>query len=343
MIRSLALLACCVGLYCGCTPKYQRVAGTYHIAMKGEPKYELLDYWAAHPDKHDPSDSIPVPLQQEYVYDSTIDVFFIHPTTFTDRTDERWNAEINDTSLNAKTDYTTILFQASAFNQARVFSPRYRQANIKAYFTKDTVEAMKAFELAYEDVRSAFQYYLDHYNQGRPIILASHSQGSNHAIRLLKEFFDQKPLQEKLVVAYIIGMNIPLTSFADLKPCIDSTSINCFCGWRTFRRGHVPNLISRFKESFVTNPLTWTTNDSFASRHLNKGAVLRNFNKVYREVTDAQIHENILWSSRPKFPGSFLYRVSNYHIGDINLFYLNIRENMQSRVSFYKRSNKISF
>jgi len=226
MIRSLALLACCAGLYCGCTPKYQRVVGAYHIAANGQPNYELLDYWAAHPDKRDPSDSVPFPLQKEYVYDSTVDVFFIHPTTFTNRSDERWNAEIDDTSLNAKTDYTTILFQASVFNQARVFSPRYRQANLKAYFTNDTVEAIKAFELAYDDVRTAFQYYLDHYNQGHPIILASHSQGSNHAIRLLKDFFDQKPLKEKLVVAYIIGMNIPLTSFTDLKPCTDSTSIN---------------------------------------------------------------------------------------------------------------------
>jgi hypothetical protein len=65
--------------------------------------------------------------------------------------------------------------------------------------------------------------------------------------------------------------------------------------------------------------------------------VLRKFNKIYRHVTDAQVHDNILWVERPQFPGSFLYRASNYHIGDINLFYLNIRSNIQTRIrSFWK-------
>ena len=337
MIRSIALLAWFLGVLCSCSPKYQQSVGSYRFAGEGEPNYELLDYWAAHPSKKDPSDSIPLPLREDYVYDSTVDVFFVHPTTFTDRSDERWNAAIDDATLNAKTDFSTILFQASAFNQGRVFAPRYRQANLKAYFTEDTIKAQEGFNLAYEDVRNAFQFYLDRFNQGRPIIVASHSQGSNHAIRLLQDFFDGKPLAEKLVVAYVVGMNIPLTSFVALKPCADSLSTGCFCGWRTFKRGHEPDLGARYQESFVTNPLTWTTNDSYASRDLNKGGVLRNFNKIYPKVADAQIHESILWSNRPQFPGSFLYRTSNYHIGDINLFYLNIRENMKTRILAYKK------
>ena len=337
MIRCIALLACFVGIFNSCAPKYQRIAGHYLFTGKVEPSYDSLEYWAAHPAKYDPSDSIPSPLKKEYSYDSTVDVFFVHPTTFTDRNDERWNAEFDDATLNAKTDYSTILFQASVFNQARVFAPRYRQANIKAYFTSDTSNAIRSFDKAYEDVRTAFQYYLEHFNQGRPIILASHSQGSNHAIRLLHVFFDGKPLHGKLIVAYIIGMNIPLNAFAEFRPCSDSVSTGCFCGWRTFKRGHEPNLVSQYKESYVTNPLTWTTNEAYASREQNKGGVLRNFNKVYPHVTDAQIHKNILWSNRPQFPGSFLYRTSNYHIGDINLFYLNIRDNMQTRIAEYKK------
>jgi hypothetical protein len=270
-----------------------------------------------------------------------VDVFFIHPTTFTNTTDERWNADIDDEVLNSKTDRSTILFQASAFNQVRVFSPRYRQANLKAYFTSDTIHAVQAFELAYEDVRNAFQFYLDHYNNGHPIIIASHSQGSTHAIRLLQEFFDDKPLQQKLIVAYVVGMNIPLNAFHQLQPCTDSLATGCFCGWRTFKRGHDPLFAAKFKESFVTNPLTWTMSEEYADRSLNKGGVLRNFEKLYPHVTDAQIHENILWSDRPKFPGSFLYRSNNYHIGDINLFYVNIRENMKSRVNSYYNTHPL--
>jgi hypothetical protein len=342
MIRRFLVLALFVIVYAGCTPKYQRFISNYQFSNpRGVPDYSNFNYWAAHPDKYDPSDSIPAAIKKFYKTDTTSDVFFIHPTTFTDAADEKWNAEIDDASLNAKTDYSTILFQGSVFNESRVFAPRYRQANLKAYFTADSIQAGKAFDLAYEDVRTAFQYYLDHFNHGRPIIIAAHSQGSTHAVRLLQEYFDHKPLADKLIVAYVIGMNIPLASFTELKPCTDSAATGCFCGWRTFRRGHEPYFAEKYKTSVVTNPLTWNLTEEYAGNHLNQGAVLRNFNKLYENATDAQIHGYILWSDRPKFPGSFLYRANNYHIGDINLFYMNIRNNVRARISSYRqlRSN----
>jgi hypothetical protein len=336
MIRSFVALLSSILLLNACTSSREISGDTPGaIIRKDAPDYSSLKYWAAHPDKHDPSDSIPVPLLSDFRFDSTVDVFFIHPTTFVNVNDEKWNADIDDEVLNEKTDKSTILFQASAFNEARVFSPRYRQANLKAYFTTDTAHAEESFNLAYEDVRHAFQYYLDHFNNGHPIIIASHSQGSTHAIRLLREFFDGKPLQQKLVVAYVIGMNIPLTAFEQLKQCNDSAATGCFVGWRTFKRGTEPFLVSKYRDSYVTNPLTWNSTNEFADRSLNKGGVLRNFEKLYPHVTDAQIHESILWSNRPHFPGSFLYRANNYHIGDINLFYVNIRDNMQTRIKSY--------
>ncbi len=45
-------------------------------------------------------------------------------------------------------------------------------------------KSIDAFDLAYEDLKTAFENYLKHYNKGRPIIIASHSQGSLHALRL---------------------------------------------------------------------------------------------------------------------------------------------------------------
>ena len=326
-------------LAASCSPKYTRYLGNYNFTSPNpQPDYSNLNYWAAHPWKHDPADSVPKPLRKSYMPDSVVDVFFIHPTTFTDNNDQRMNANIHDANLNAKTDYSTILFQASAFNELRVFAPRYRQAHLRAYYIEDTVEAIAAFDTAYADVRAAFLYYLDHFNGGRPIIIASHSQGSTHAIKLLKEFFDGTNLGNRLVAAYMIGMNIPLNSFRTLKPCTDSLQTGCFCGWRTYRQGYEPQMEALYRASYVTNPLTWTTTETYAPSSGNKGAVLRNFNKVYGHVTDAQIHEGILWVKRPHFPGSFLYRTANYHIGDINLFYLNIRSNIQTRVrAFWKR------
>ena len=68
-----------------------------------------------------------------------------------------------------------------------------------------TTRPRAAFELAYSDVLRAFDYYLAHENHGRPFILASHSQGSLHALRLIQERLAGKPLQKQLVAAYLIG------------------------------------------------------------------------------------------------------------------------------------------
>jgi Protein of unknown function (DUF3089) len=320
-------------------PRFSRPFEAYDLGRTdtaGQPDYGNLAYWAAHPDKHSPADSIPTPLREGSIEDTTVDVFFLHPTTLTDPSAQEWNADLGDSALNARTDRTTILFQASAFNECRVFAPRYRQAHLRAYFTKDTVSARRAFDLAYSDLRNAFQYYLDHYNHGRPIIIASHSQGSTHAQRLLREFFQNKPLQQQLVAAYIIGMAIPRDSFPDLPPCRDSASTGCLIGWRTYKKGFEPDFVqAEHGSSLVVNPLAWTTNEEYAPRSLNKGGILRDFDKLVPGVVDAQIHDGVLWVSRPRFPGSFLIRTGNYHIGDINLFYLNIRENIRTRIRHY--------
>lgn len=325
-------------LLVGCSPGYLKYKSSYHINLSSpEPDYSNLYYWAAHPWKKDPSDSVPKPLRRQYMLDSTVDVFFLHPTTLTDYADTNWNAQISDTAINLKTDYTTILFQASAFNHYRVFAPRYRQAHIRSYFTKDSTHANAAFELAYADLKNAFQYYMDHYNQGRPIIIASHSQGSTHAQRLLKEFFDSRPLQKQLVAAYVIGMYIPPTAFTNIKICTDSTQTGCVCGWRTFKMDYEPDFVKEEKGTCaIINPLTWNQAPGLADRSGNTGAVLTNFNKVYTHLTSAEIHDGILWVGKLHFPGGFLIRRKNFHIGDINLFYLNIQEDLKRRVSLFR-------
>jgi Protein of unknown function (DUF3089) len=327
-----------------CSDKYIGFKSQYSFKSEtGKPDYSDLNYWASHPWKKDPADSIPKPLKNE-IRDSVADVFFLYPTSFTKKTGlDKKNAAIDNSYLNAKTDYSSILYQASVFNQhARIFSPRYRQANISVFFDKNTKQADSIFEIAYSDIKEAFKYYLSHWNKGRPIILAAHSQGSKMANRLLKEFFDdsadsaQTGLKNKLLVAYILGWPVPKGYFTSLKMCSDSLQTGCVCSWRTLRKNYVPSYLKKENgNSFVTNPLTWTTDSVYASQKLNEGSVLIKFNKLYKHTTDAQINNGLLWVKKPKFPWGFLYFTKNYHAGDINLFYLNIRENVQQRINHF--------
>src|SRR5262245_24164584 len=72
-----------------CSPKYQQFVSNYSFKSNdGSPDYSNLDYWAAHPYKKDLADSVPYPLRTNYYTDSTVDVFFVHPTTFTDESTE---------------------------------------------------------------------------------------------------------------------------------------------------------------------------------------------------------------------------------------------------------------
>ena len=333
-----SLLILTIFLAIGCSHRNYASKPAYLFKSKsGAPDYSDLNYWAANPYKNDPSDSIPAPLRKQSVKDSTVDVFFIYPTTLTDKDNPSWNAEIDDSVLNAKTDYSTILYQASAFNNGtRIFAPRYRQAHYRAFTSADKKRSAEALEFAYQDVKKAFEYYLEHYNQGRPIIIASHSQGTIHAGHLLRDFFEGKNLQNRLVCAYLIGMPVRNDYFKKIPACSDSLATGCFVSWRSFASGYEGEeyiLKENFK-AVVTNPLNWNMDSGYVPASLNKGAVLLKFNKISRGG-GAEVHHNILWTAKPKFFGNIFLSSKNYHIADINLFYMNIRENVGTRIKMF--------
>jgi hypothetical protein len=327
-----------------CGDPYKKLSSRYSFSSApGAPDYALIDNWAAHPYKHDAADSVPRPLRNNYRPDSTVDVFFIHPTTYIGSEHKSGpNAGMDDAYIAAKTDYSTILYQASIFNEAgRVFAPRYRQAHYEAYLPKtkeDTVQAIAAFELAYQDVKAAFVYYMAHENKGRPIIIAAHSQGTTHGKRLVKEFFDGKPMQQQLVAAYLVGMPLEPGYYTSIPPCLTPDQTGCTTSWRTFKQGYRPVYIQQEKfKAIVTNPLTWDASIPTADRSMNKGAVLLNFNSLIKRSANANIGEGVLWADKPRFFGNIFFTDKNYHIADMNLYYLSIRENAKLRVEAYRK------
>ncbi len=331
-IFSLLMLS----LLSSCSPSKPK--GVFEDTPLGrKPDYSNLKDWAAHPDKKDFSDSIPTGIKDES-FGQEVDVFFLHPTSYTiNRGNKNWNADLDDEKINRKTDEGAILNQASAFNNVgRIFAPRYRQAHIESYFTKDKTSAKKAFEIAYQDVKESFEYYLAHHNQGRPIIIASHSQGMTHATRLLEEFFDGKTLQNRLVIAYLIGLPITKNHFKNIPICENPNQTGCYCSWRTYKEGSYPKERLNNRNILVTNPITWTLSSERISASQNGLSLLRKF-RLKGASASAQVKDDVLWS-KLSFPGSKFITFKNYHIGDINLFWESIRKNASNRVRcFWKR------
>lgn len=310
------------------------------VADYSKTDYSKNENWAALPSIKDSSDNIPAELQgRKKPFD--IDIFYVHPTTFT-KISKRWNANLSDLKLNKKTDKSAIKFQASLFNLVgNVYAPRYRQAHLRSYFTKDVDSGKLALDLAYEDVKSAFQYYLDHFNNGKPFIIVSHSQGTTHSQHLIKDFIDHKALQKNLVAAYLVGLPVLKTSFATVKPCELPEETGCFCSWRTYKDDFEPRKKYVNENISIVNPISWTTGLGLVEKKYHKGSVLKNFNKINPNTQSAQIYKGIIQTNKPKFPFSFLIITKNFHPGDLNLFYLDIQENARLRTkAFLEKESK---
>jgi hypothetical protein len=221
-----------------------------------------------------------------------------------------------------------------------LYVPYYRQAHLRSYSNLEN-GGKTALLFAYSDVKAAFEYYLKHYNKGHGIILAGHSQGSTHVARLLKDFFDEKPLQNKLVAAYIPGIGFDKNQFTTIPFMEQPDQIGGFVTWNTFKKKFDKGNYKWYKGKIVINPVTWDTT-SIAQRKLHKGFLYSN-GKMYKNSFETHIDNGVIWITTPHFPYRYLtFLMRNYHTGDVNLFWEDIRENALLRVKNY-RSNRINF
>lgn len=321
------------------------------LSAQKAPDYNNMKYWAAHPWKLDASDTIPEFLKDE-IHDTAVDVFFLHPTMFVERFRKApLNGDIDDEGLNCRTETRTIKFQATIFNaHARVFAPFYRQAHLRAFFEKGTPASNAAFDTAYNDLRKAFQYYLDHYNHGRPIIIAGHSQGAMHGIRLLQEFFDGKPLQKQLVCAYLAGWRVAANDFKHIPLGTSPSQTGCVLTWRTYENGRADAMVKEdAKGSLCVNPITWTTTAEWSDKKLYKGMPDKDMEKKLARSITVKVNDkyNVVWvkgdyemNTGMGLAARLTFGIGNLHLVDMNLFYLNIRENVKERIDAYMAGRK---
>ena len=210
------------------------------LRASGGQQAGTIDYakpqnWAALPDVPNNSMLVPSPTLQNSQANARADVFYIYPTVYASFFSN--NASLTDEDYREDVANLLLTSQASCLNNVgRIYAPYYRQASLWAYLDTEAARK-KAFDIAYADVEAAFRYYLKHHNRGRPLFILSHSQGSQIAVRLLRENYARMHLERILVAAYIIGERIGTRTFAALSPCASATQTNCFVTWGTVARG----------------------------------------------------------------------------------------------------------
>lgn len=293
------------------------------------PDYCNQKYWSALPFRKDAPDV--VPKSEKKINDSlkAVDVFYIYPTLY--MKGKTWNADVDNKKLNKRLDKFPVKYHGSVFNAvARVYAPRYRQSIIDVY-TDSTAARKPSLDLAYEDVKKAFDYYMQHYNNGRPIIIASHSQGSTHARRLIKDYFDTPEMKAKLVCAYVVGFAVYPEEYSVLTPCSEPTETNCYVTWSSFKSGFAYKDTAKdmLVGKICVNPISWKI-DSLKA--VGKGGFLLNINRKKLYHTDAVIHHNLLWVNT-KMPVA--RKINILHLLDYNLYWYDIRKNVADRVAAF--------
>lgn len=277
-----------------------------------------------------------------------IDVFYLHPTTYILGKD--WNQHLQNEHVNWRTEVLPIAYQASTFfDDCRMFIPKYRQAIFYSFVDKKG-SGKKALELAYQDVRAAFYYYLEHNNKGKPFVFASHSQGSYLGQQLLAEVLQDSSIKAKMLVAYVIGWPVTQTYLnenSSIEVCSTSTQTACIVSWNTESGNPKLSLTKEFADGeavLCVNPLSWTLDTNYVAKTENKGSLQYNKRTDEDEIIlyycDAKIENGALKITPPANQKQLQMPMGkgNYHLYDYNFFYQNIKQNVRDRMDCYNKN-----
>ena len=280
-------------------------------------------------------------------------VFFVPPTSYTKGALGDWNAALND----ADTDRLAAVFLrglASPFNRAdELWAPKYRQAAVGAFLT-DKPEATMAIDAAYADVAQAFDYFVSSVGPDKPIVLAGHSQGSTHVLRLLREKVAGTPLEARIAAVYAPGWPISVEHDLPALPlpaCAAPNQAACLIAFASFAEDGDPGqLLRRYAATpgmdgeprgeedpiVCVNPLTGVSGGS-AGASANLGTLVPSENLATAELVANAVparcdDRGLLRIGDPPELGEGVLPGGNYHVYDIPLFWKNLQEDVIARV-----------
>ena len=288
-----------------------------------------------------------------------VDVFYLSDTSYKKADASAPDiGPIDDPQMQAlaKADFSNT---ATAFETvANIYAPYNRQvdATYKSTLPLDQQASLEA-GIPTSDAVSAFEYYLKYLNNGRPFILAGHSQGSNLLANMLSGYMKKNPkLYKRMVAAYVIGYSITsdyLAQNPQLKFAEGPSDTGVIISYNT----EAPVLDGTnpvtMPGGIAINPITWTTSEEPASAEQNLGGISIDPETHYAVVdssgnpvkvqhyADAQVNKArgvvICSTADPSqlAPGNSAIVAGIYHPYDYPFYYFDIRANAANRVAHY--------
>ncbi len=258
--------------------------------------------------------------------------------------------------LGAFGEYVT---NASVFEDStNLFIPYYRQVGMRyAGEIADKTGSLDAAlaGVSYEDIKAALDYYFEHLNNGRPFIIAGHSQGASMVKYVLKNYFKEHPeYYKRMVAAYVIGFSVTkddLKAYPYLKFATGESDTGVIISWNTEGPKNVeenarnavvlPNAIS-------INPLNWKLDGTYAPASENLGSLMLKegtMEYVKADVgADAQVVVDrgvvVTNANYDNYADASFFGPQSFHEDDYTLFYFNLKDNVAKRVAAYLANHK---
>jgi len=300
-------------------------------------------------------------LSKPEMLDKPVDVFYVYPTIYVDKTPGNMDIAREDLRENAR---GLLSAQAGIYSlYANLFAPFYRQQSAATQSMEVNNGGRDAFadplfQTGYADVERAFDYYVTHLNPDRPFILGGHSQGSMVLIELMRRRMGDPELQKRLVAAYLIGYTVKkddLENYPQMKLAQGETDTGGIITYNTqgVDAEGSPVLLT---EAVAINPLNWKIDGTPADRESNLKAIFFNdaTGEIFEEIphfcgafintetgaliaTDMQTPEEVDLVHMGRWPHQV------YHRFDYAFFYENLRENVKKRIDAYMMLSQGSY
>jgi len=289
------------------------------------------------------------------VTDKPVDIFYLYPTAWQKTDADSIISTIDNASMLV---LAPLAFkrQATAFETVgNIYAPFYRQMDMVYRMSISTEEGEKIVaDIPTKDATAAFDYYIKHYNQGRPYILAGHSQGSNVLNYLLSVYMKDNPeVYSRMIAAYVIGYSVTSEYLAEnthLKFADGPDDTGVIISYNTESPDVVPgtNMVVN-PGGIAINPITWTRDETQAAADKNLGSILLNSDGTISagipdpvlNYADARVDTAkgvVICSTvngQQLAPGNAFISMGIFHTFDYPFYYYNIRQNAANRVEKY--------
>ena len=278
------------------------------------------------------------------------DVFYVYPTLFADKKQPLMNWR-NNPKLRAKTVGFAKAQTGIFGDRVRVFAPFVRQLEYNRCLAElqngsDWLEPGGTVK-GIVDTMKAFQYYLEHFNHGRPYILLGHSQGAIDLFITMCMTLPRDAQKRGFVAAYLPGL--PRLSKEKLSslfftPATGETDLGVIIVWNTQAPG-IDNPRFTGNKTYCINPLNWRTDETPAAKTENIGAFFYDYrNGRTRTVPNfcgARIdpERGALIVDLPvngEYDARGFMGRGVFHMNDVWFFAGNIRRNAELRVKLWK-------